>query len=143
LRRGIPIGNLTSQLFANVYLNELDKFVKQVLQERFYIRYCDDFVILSQNINHLLGLIKKINQFLQTELKLALHKDKVIIRKLNHGVDFLGYVILPHHKVLRTKTKRRMLLRANAENFSSYSGLLKYCDSYNLSKHLVQKAKIR
>jgi len=124
-------------------LNEIDKFVKQTLREKFYIRYCDDFVILGQNTNHLLGLIKKLNQFLQAELKLALHKDKVVIRKLNHGIDFLGYVVLPHHKVLRTKTKRRMLLRANAENFSSYSGLLKHCDSYNLSKHLVQKTKIR
>ena len=123
-------------------MNELDKFVKQVLQERFYIRYCDDFVILGQNINHLLDLIKKINQFLQTELKLALHKDKVVIRKLNHGIDFLGYVVLPYHRVLRTKTKRRMFRKVNSINYSSYAGLIKHCNSYNLSKRLAQKVNL-
>ncbi len=105
----MPIGNLTSQIFANIYMNELDQYIKQILKEKYYIRYADDFVILSPDKNHLAGLIPKIKAFLKEKLHMELHPDKVLIRNFYQGVDFLGYVLFPQHKILRTKTKRRML----------------------------------
>lgn len=106
-RRGIPIGSLTSQLFANIYLNELDQFVKHKLKIKYYLRYCDDFVILSNNPDELQLIKQRINDFLNDNLKLVLHPGKASIRKLVQGIDFLGYVVLPYHTVLRTKTKKR------------------------------------
>jgi hypothetical protein len=129
---GIPIGNLTSQLFANVYLNEFDQFVKHKLRIKFYLRYCDDFVILSDNRDELEKLISLTAEFLENKLKLRLHPNKIIIRKLKEGIDFLGYVVLPHYKVLRTKTKKRMLKKINDINKTSYFGLIKHCNSYGL-----------
>ncbi|MCC6934380.1 MAG: group II intron reverse transcriptase domain-containing protein [Candidatus Yanofskybacteria bacterium] len=129
---GLPLGNVTSQLFANIYLNELDRFVKHDLGCRYYLRYCDDFLILSRNFSEL-GLCRDwIAGFLSSSLGLALHSDKVRIRKYSQGIDFLGYVVRPHHTVLRTRTKRRMLARISAHNALSYFGMLKHCDSHKL-----------
>ncbi len=133
---GIPIGNLTSQLFANVYMNEFDQFIKHNLRIKYYLRYCDDFVILSNNEDQLKKVIIVIEKFLNENLKLRLHENKVCIRKLKQGIDFLGYVILPHHTVLRTKTRRRMLKKLTRENSSSYMGILGHCDSYELQKQI-------
>ena len=97
---GMPLGNLTSQFFANVFLNELDYFVKHQLKARFYIRYVDDFVILHDN-RHTLEYYKcRIVSFLKT-LKIELHQDKTKIFPLHKGVSFLGYRIFYHHKLLR------------------------------------------
>ena len=131
---GLPIGNLTSQLFANVYLNELDKFIKHKLRIKYYLRYCDDFIILDFNRDKLLKLIPQIGGFLENRLKLKLHPNKISLRKLKQGIDFCGYVVLPYHRVLRTKTKRRMLKRINIQNLPSYLGLIKHCNSYRLKK---------
>uniref|UniRef100_UPI000A8490FB RNA-directed DNA polymerase n=1 Tax=Parachlamydia acanthamoebae TaxID=83552 RepID=UPI000A8490FB len=75
---GIPLGNATSQLFANVYPHELDDFIKQELRERYYLRYCDDFIILSNDKNHLESLIFLIREFLIKRLQLDLHPKKLI-----------------------------------------------------------------
>jgi retron-type reverse transcriptase len=130
--KGIPIGNLTSQLFANVYLNELDQFVKHEVRVKYYIRYCDDFMIVDYDKEESVKIKNEIEKFLNSELKLTLHKDKAVIRKLNQGIDFLGYVTLPHYRVLRTKTKKRMLKRINGINSPSYLGLLKHSEGYKL-----------
>ncbi len=106
--KGLPLGNVTSQLFANIYLNELDQFAKHILKAKYYFRYCDDFVIVHNDRSFLEGVVKKIEQFLKNNLQLVLHPNKVEIRKVSQGIDFLGYVILPHAIVLRTKTKRRI-----------------------------------
>jgi len=135
-RKGIPIGNLTSQLFANIYLNELDKFVKHQLKIKHYVRYCDDFVILSRTSADLEDLIPKIQDFLNLELKLRLHENKITIRKLRQGIDFLGYVVLPNCKVLRTKTRKRMVKKVNSQNLSSYLGLLGHCRGRRLEKRI-------
>ncbi len=82
--RGIPLGNVTSQLFTNIYLHELDDFIKQELKERYYLRYCDDFIILSNNESHLKPLIVCIREFLAKHFRLELHPKKVIIRKLRN-----------------------------------------------------------
>ncbi len=150
--KGIPLGNVTSQLFANIYLNELDQFIKHGLRIKYYLRYCDDFIILSDSENYLRGLILEINNFLQNKLKLNLHPDKIIIRKHRRGIDFLGYVIFPHYRVLRTKTKRRIFKKMqkrkqelennsiSEESFNqslqSYLGILKHCDGWKIKKKI-------
>ncbi|HCY18108.1 TPA: hypothetical protein DHT42_02855 [Candidatus Nomurabacteria bacterium] len=134
----MPLGNLTSQLLVNVYMNEFDQFVKHKLRVKYYIRYADDFVVLSDSKNYLENLLPKINDFLNESLKLSLHPDKVFIKTIASGVDFLGWVHFPKHRVLRTTTKRRMLkkLKDNPKNetLQSYLGLLKHGNAYKLSK---------
>ena len=107
--KALPLGNVTSQLFANVYLNELDQFAKHVLKTKHYFRYCDDFIIVNKDKTHLEKLIPKIQEFLKEKLKLELHPNKVEIRKVRQGIDFLGYVTLDRGvNVVRTNTKRRI-----------------------------------
>jgi retron-type reverse transcriptase len=101
--KGMPLGNLTSQFFANVYLNELDQYAKHTLKVKHYIRYVDDFVILSDRKDELEALRTKINLFLQERLALALHPDKSKIITLQRGIGFLGFRIFPHHRLLRRK----------------------------------------
>ncbi|EKE16231.1 MAG: RNA-directed DNA polymerase (reverse transcriptase) [uncultured bacterium] len=150
--KGLPLGNVTSQIFANIYLNELDQFIKHNLKEKYYLRYCDDFIILSENENHLVDLTDKINGFLQNKLKLNLHPNKIIIRKYRQGIDFLGYVVLPRHRVLRTKTKKRILKKIKNKHFElqegfiskesfnqslqSYLGILKHCEGHKIEMEM-------
>jgi len=134
--KGIPLGNLTSQYFANMYLNEFDQFVKHRLKAKYYLRYTDDFLILSRNKEYLENLIAPIQNFLKNRLNLLLHPDKIMIRKYNQGIDFLGYVTLPYYRVLRTKTKQRMLKKVNQKNIQSYLGILKHCCGYKLERKL-------
>ncbi|MBI2053937.1 MAG: DNA polymerase III subunit delta [Candidatus Staskawiczbacteria bacterium] len=150
--KGLPLGNITSQLFANIYLGELDKFIKHELKEKYYIRYCDDFTILSRNYRQ---TIRDISNFLKNNLKLSLHKDKIIIRKYHQGIDFLGYVVFPHYRILRIKTKNRIIKnlkirevelkdgKITKENFNqtiqSYLGVLKHCNGYKVRKNYFFK----
>jgi retron-type reverse transcriptase len=140
INKGIPLGNLTSQYFANIYLNKFDQFVKHKLKVEHYIRYTDDFVILSRDKECLGNLINPINNLLQNRLKLRLHPDKIMIRKYNQGIDFLGYVTLPYYRVLRTKTKKRMFKRINNNNPQSYLGVLSHCNSYKLKIKIYARA---
>src|SRR3989344_1669359 len=107
-KKGLPLGNLTSQLLVNVYMNEFDRFVKRELRIRHYVRYADDFVILHRNRNCLLELLPRFATFLERRLRLSLHPDKVSFKTLASGVAFLGWVHFPDHRVLRTRTKLRM-----------------------------------
>lgn len=133
---GLPLGNLTSQLFANVYLNELDQFLKHEIKVRYYIRYADDFVILSRDKKYLKDLTILIGRFLFDKLKVELHPNKVFIKTFSSGVDFLGWVHFPKHRVLRTVTKKRMTKRICEKNMSSYLGLLSHGDTYKIKKEL-------
>lgn len=134
--RGLPLGNLTSQLLVNVYMNEFDQFVKHKLKVKYYIRYADDFVIFSQNRTYLENLISKIGNFLSEKLKLTLHPQKVFVKTLSSGVDFLGWIHFSDHRVLRTATKRRMMRRIagspKPEVLNSYMGLLKHGNTRKL-----------
>ena len=138
MKKGLPLGNLTSQLLVNIYMNEFDQFMKRELKVKYYIRYADDFVILSEDKNYLENLLPKISDFLENNLKLQLHPDKIFIKTLASGVDFLGWVHFPYHRILRTSTKNRMLKRLQ-ENIKeeirqSYLGLLKHGNTYGLTK---------
>lgn len=135
--KGLPLGNLTSQLLVNIYMNELDQFVKHGLKIKYYIRYADDFVIFSEDKNQLSIILKAIIGFLDDNLKLSIHPDKIFIKTLSSGVDFLGWVHFPNHRVLRTTTKRRMLKNWNEKSKASYLGMLKWGNAYKLSQALV------
>ncbi len=131
---GLPLGNLTSQLLVNIYMNQFDQFMKHRLKARYYIRYADDFVILSSDCKELEQLLPLIRQFLLERLKLSLHPDKVSIKTFASGVDFLGWVHFSDHRVLRTSTRRRMMKRISEENRMSYLGLLKHGNTFTLEQ---------
>lgn len=133
---GLPLGNLTSQLLVNIYMNEFDQFVKHRIKVKYYIRYADDFVILSADREWLRGLIPQMRNFLSQSLKLELHPDKVLIKSVASGIDFLGWIHFGNYRVLRTSTKRRMIkrIRKNLKQatISSYLGLLKHGNTYKI-----------
>lgn len=135
---GLPLGNLTSQLFANVYMNKLDQFVKNDLRIKGYVRYADDFVLMHEDKELLIDCRHKIEHFLQEQLHLKVHPKKLILKTYASGIDYLGYISFPNHRILRTKTKRRMFRKVNKKNFSSYSGILKHCRSRNLGRALLK-----
>jgi retron-type reverse transcriptase len=111
--KGIPLGNVTSQIFSNIYLHELDQFVKQDLKEPFYLRYCDDYVLISEDPIHLKMRIPMFAYFLKKDLHLEVHPKKISLRKWSSGIDFLGYFSFPNHQLMRTSSKRRMYRRLN------------------------------
>lgn len=135
---GIPLGNITSQIFANIYLNELDIFLKKTMRVRFYVRYNDDFIIVGK-FKYLEGLLPKIRDFLNNRLLLTLPPEKTKIIKLNQGIDFLGFVILPKCILLRNKTKGKIFSRINNTNMISYLGILKHCRSFNLKNKIIDR----
>lgn len=143
---GLPLGNLTSQLFVNIYMNKFDQFVKHKLKSKYYIRYADDFVIFSEDKKYLENMIPQIGEFLNTELKLQLHPDKVFIKTLAGGVDFLGWVNFSDYRVLRTASKRRMLKRIEknptAETLNSYLGMLGWGNTRKLQREIVKLWKL-
>lgn len=141
---GLPLGNLTSQLLVNIYMNEFDQFVKHRIKAKYYIRYADDFVFLSDDKNWLQFILPTIEAFLMDRLKLSLHPDKVYIKTLASGVDFLGWVHFPDHRVLRTATKRRMQRRmlekeSKTETIGSYLGLLSHGNAQKLISEIKNK----
>src|SRR3989344_2979950 len=109
--KGMPLGNYTSQFFANVYLNELDYFVKHILKAKYYIRYVDDFVILHSSKSQLVKWKEEINNFLRKELGLELHPDKSNIYSLSQGIDFVGFRNYYYYKLLRKRNIRKMRRR--------------------------------
>lgn len=154
-RTGLPIGNLTSQLFANIYLNELDHFVKEMLRVRWYARYMDDFLILHSDRTYLKRLKDTIDSYLQNTLHLSLHPDKLTIKNVSDGVPFVGYRIFYDHILVRGSTLHRIernyhakakqvkhnrLTRQKlAETKASIIGHLKHANSYGLTKSLFKK----
>lgn len=140
---GLPLGNLTSQLFANVYMNEFDQFIKHTLRIKGYIRYADDFILLDTNPTILRSLIPIIETFLKSKLDLTVHPNKIVFRNYRSGIDFLGFVSFPYHRVLRTRTKNRILRKVTRKNFPSYSGQISHCRSIGLRKEVIQKLQIQ
>jgi hypothetical protein len=108
---GLPIGSLTSQFFANVYLNELDQFVKHTLKVRGYLRYVDDFCLLADDPATLLGWKEKIEIFLRERLHLRLHPHKVVLQRSTQGLDYLGQIVFPHHRLMRQRSVRALRRR--------------------------------
>lgn len=151
LGKGVPIGNLTSQIFTNIYLNEFDQFVKQNLRIKHYLRFADDCLFLSHRRDELQRLVPRIEDFLSRTLQVSLHPQKIIIRPLQHGIDYLGVVTLPYSRVLRASTRKRMMrklrerhaalfagevlnLASFNQSLQSYLGILSHTDSYRLTQ---------
>ncbi len=138
---GLPLGNLTSQLLVNIYMNEFDRFVKHKLKAKHYIRYADDFVVLSDNRGWLESQILLIQKFLLEKLRLAFHPNKVLIKTLVSGVDFLGWVHFHNHRVLRASTKKRMMKRIREnpkpETICSYLGLLGWGNTNRIKSEIL------
>jgi hypothetical protein len=144
----MPLGNLTSQFFANIYLNELDQFVKHKLKSKYYIRYVDDFVLLHSSKEQLINWKKEIEIFLKEKLKLKLHSEKSKILDLYNGINFLGFRNFYHYRLLKksnlknfernfNKNKRLFKLNLiNEEKFiDSFEGWLAYAKNGNTHKY--------
>jgi RNA-directed DNA polymerase len=143
INKGIPIGNLTSQLFSNIYLNELDQYVKHKLKIKYYYRYVDDFIILEDSKKQLNYYKKNIKYYLKKELNLEMPKYKTSIFQIKDGVDFVGYKIFPNRVFLRKRNIKRFIKKlkilTNEKKVSkikssvfSYLGHFKFANSHNI-----------
>src|SRR3989344_4393222 len=155
IEKGVPIGNLTSQLFANIYMNEFDQFIKTKLKVRYYLRYTDDFLILSESRGYLVNILPKIINFLEENLLLRIHEEKTKIRKTSQGIDFLGYVVFQKHRLVRTKTKRRIMRKFGnkireykqglifknslTQSLQSYLGFLSHSESFRIEEDFKRR----
>jgi hypothetical protein len=143
--KGMVLGNLLSQNFQNIYLNELDQYIKHELKAKYYIRYVDDFVLLHNNKLVLEDYKLKIQIFLKEKLKLSLHPTKTKIISYRKGVNFLGVRIFPYHKLLRKASIR--LIKCKIRNlvsieklYLSLQGWIEYAshsNTYNLIKRIL------
>ncbi len=120
----MPIGNLTSQIFANIYLNELDRFVKHKLKVKKYLRYGDDFILVEPDLQKLKETRLRTIDFLGQMLKLQLNPKNDRIIKAGHGLRFLGVVIYPKGRKLKKRNQNRIARRLNLKNAGSYYGLV-------------------
>jgi hypothetical protein len=130
--KGLPIGNLTSQFFANVYLNELDQFVKHELKCRYYLRYCDDFILLDTNPYQLQKWKEQIQEFLANQLLLQLNDNYGEVKLVTNGIDYLGYISRYSHKLVRKRVinnfrhklkelKHQLLSETNSPRYITYN----------------------
>lgn len=149
--KGMPLGNLTSQFFANVYLNELDYFVKHELKAKYYIRYVDDFALLHESKEQLGIWKERINIFLRDKLELELHPDKSKVIPLSKGVDFVGFRNLYHFRLLRRRNignmERKVFLfkqdmtskETLVESFKGWKAYARWSNSFKLCKRISNK----
>ena len=143
---GLPIGNLTSQLLSNVYLNEFDQYCKRVLKCKHYGRYVDDAYVVSHDKQWLLDLIPQMDDYLQEHLHLEIHRGKTHLHQVQHGAEFLGGFILPGRTYMSHAAVRR--LRQNVDNLkgsgpaklfrsiNSMLGVMSHFDNYRLCREL-------
>lgn len=155
---GLPIGNLTSQVFANFYMDSFDHFVKHDLKIRYYGRYVDDFVIVHEDKEYLKKVILKLSTYLQTELQVTIHPKKIYLQHYSKGVKFLGTVILPNRIYIANRTKGNFYNAIEKQNqiardhkptkeeqkafqssMNSYLGIMKHYKSYKFRKEMLFK----
>ncbi|WP_019573316.1 reverse transcriptase domain-containing protein [Curvibacter lanceolatus] len=144
---GLPIGNLSSQFFANVHLDALDQFCKHQLKARHYVRYVDDFVILHESPQHLNAALKRIDAFLPARLGARLNPTKTILQPIDRGIDFVGHLIKPWRRTTRPRTMRTALERIrtvpDADTFAtgnSYLGLARQASHSHHDQALITNA---
>ncbi len=150
-QKGMPLGNYTSQFFANVYLNELDYFVKNVLRAKYYIRYVDDFVILHKSKRQLSIWKEEIDKFLRSRLRIELHSQKSRIMPLYRGVDFIGFRSFYHFRLLRKRNIRSMKKKVELykqgiidfstlkESYQGWQAYARWADTYKLREEIKKK----
>lgn len=154
--QGLPIGNLTSQFFANVYLNELDQFAKHKLKAKYYLRYVDDLILLSRDASQLKIWRDEIDKFLQRELKLKLHPQKQILQSINKGINFVGFVVKPDYTLMRRRIVKNLKgklwkfnqnlekiteqeIRQVLSMVNSYYGQFRHSNTFGLRQKLWRK----
>lgn len=154
---GLPIGNLTSQLFANIYMNDFDHHIKQVCKIKYYGRYVDDFVLIHSDKNYLNSLIPILSRFLISYFKLILHPDKIYLQHYSCGVKFLGTIIKPYRTYIANRTKGNFYQTIEKQNkiirdhkpdndemkkflscMNSYLGIMKHYKTYKIRKQLIK-----
>ncbi len=140
-RKGMPLGNLTSQFFANVYLNELDQYVKHKLKAKYYIRYVDDFIILDSDKEILLQYKNSINQFLAQNLDIELHPDKSKIIKLGEKLTFLGFRVFYYHRLLKKSNLRKMNFKFDKQKKEYIKNNIDYDNIYDYIEGWIAHAK--
>jgi hypothetical protein len=156
---GLPIGNQTSQFFANVYLNPLDHYIKEILKQRGYIRYVDDFVLFADDKETLWEILSQTRSFLQSQLRLVIPNAKAQVSPTECGTDFLGYRIFPDHRRLRRSSgvrfgrRLRQMQRAYQEGkttphqiiqrIASWIGHAKHADTYRLRHSILTGVAFR
>ena len=134
---GMPIGNLTSQIFANIYLNEFDRFVKHILKPKEYLRYGDDFIMIEPDL-HKLSLFRTLAaEFLQNILKLQFNPKSDKIFKARYGLKFLGVVLWPNGRKLNKRNFARMYGKLALNNSGSYFGVMKYHANYKKTRRAI------
>ena len=155
---GLPIGNLTSQVFANFYMDSFDHYIKHDLKIRYYGRYVDDFVIVHESKEYLKNLIAKLTDYLQSNLQATIHPKKIYLQHYSKGVQFLGTVILSNRIYIASRTKGNFYRAIEKQNeiarnhkptkeeqqifqssMNSYLGIMKHYKSYKLRKHMIFK----
>ena len=148
---GLPIGNLTSQLFSNVYLNALDQYIKRVLGCKHYGRYVDDAYIVSTDREWMLSIVPLIRKFLKDELGLDLHMGKLRIDDVNYGVEFLGGFVKRYRNYVSRHTVKRMMVKLKDKDkgeyeysdmyctINSYLGMLGHYSSYKIRQDIFMK----
>jgi hypothetical protein len=144
----MPLGNLTSQFFANVYLNELDYFVKHKLKAKYYLRYVDDFIILHESREQIEIWKEKIDEFLRQELKIELHPEKSKIVSLSEGIDFVGFRNFYHFRLLRKRNIKNMERKFELfalklmsqdkfiESFQGWNAYARWANTYRLRREI-------
>jgi hypothetical protein len=140
--RGLPIGNLSSQFFANIYLNELDQYVKHTLKVKQYARYVDDIVIIDTDVKRLYQLFKAMNNYITIYLRLHFHPNKLSMQSVTHGVNFVGYIIKPFYRYIRRSTVHQMYLKIYTTptlraTINSYLGMLGHVQAYKIKLQLA------
>jgi hypothetical protein len=155
---GLPIGNLTSQLFGNIYMNEFDHWVKRELGIKHYGRYVDDFILIHESKEYLQSIIPKLSDFLLSTLELTLHSDKIYLQHYSKGVKYLGAVIKPYKTYIANRTKGNFYNAIEKQNqiardhkptkeeqqafqssMNSYLGIMKHYKTYKLRKDMIFK----
>lgn len=124
--KGMPIGNLTSQIFANIYMNELDFFMQHKIKHLGYMRYGDDFLVFGKNRQELEMVCQKVTGFVTNTLKLTLHGKKEEIFRVKSGIKFLGVQIFPGQRFISKRNKKRIFKRMDLTNNASYFGMIKH-----------------
>lgn len=147
---GLPIGNITSQFYSNIYLNRLDKFCKHVLKIKYYVRYVDDILIFDNDIEKIKNNIYQINNYLQMNLQLQLHENKIFINKIDNGFTFIGFTMRPYvfqasHRAIHHLYNKIYFFNQYPDQFKgsiqSYLGLMKHGQNYNTRKDVCEKIK--
>lgn len=147
--KGLPIGNLTSQFFANIYLNEIDQYAKHKLKLQYYGRYVDDIVAYGYSGQELNIICQQIDNYAHEKLEIKLHPRKTSINKIEHGVNFVGYIIKPYRRYLRNSIISNLMQKTedplffkNADvvaSVNSYLGMLRHVNGYNARRKICQR----